>query len=715
MTKKLQSRSLALALLATAAVALTGCASGPPTATTAAADAIAAAHAATGGAALSASAPTPAPATASPSQTTAAAWVAPEAGSGLRATAVQATSRFMVATANPLASRAGADILRAGGSAVDAAITVQLVLGLVEPQSSGIGGGAFMLHTDGRRVQAYDGRETAPMAATEALLLTPEGKPLPMREAIASGRSVGVPGALAMLELAHSQHGKLPWARLFAAAIQLADDGFAISPRMQGAMAANAALRQDEVAGRYFFDGEARAWPVGHVLKNPEYAAVLRLLAQGGAKTLLEGDLAGAIVNKVRSHPTRPGAMTLADLTAYRALERTALCFDYRPHIVPGAAPGATRDTRPAGLLGSRDVRVCGMPPPSSGALTVAQILLLMEHLPAVPVPLAEGLPTVAPRFACVAAPCPGGTLALAPSAPWLHLYTEASRLAFADRDQYIADPAYVPAPGGSWYSLLDTAYLAERASQVHTAAHGQSMMVAPPGAPGGRPAGQHARYAPMPAQEENGTTHVSIADAFGNALALTTSVEAGFGARMMVNRGLGLAGGFLLNNQLTDFSFAPRGASGLPVGNRVEPGKRPRSSMAPTLVFALPQSTPSSSPAGTSSDHAPNAVPGPLLLSGGSAGGPLIIHAVAKTLYAMTHWPLDVQQAIALPNVATLNGPTYLEAGRFAASTVNALKAQGHVVQEVDLNTGTQFIQKTTHGFLGGADPRREGLVVGD
>nr|WP_315465884.1 gamma-glutamyltransferase [uncultured Rhodoferax sp.] len=578
----------------------------------------------------------------------------PEAATGSTAKPGWATRTYAVAAANPLATDAGRQVLAAGGSAVDAAIAVQMVLTLVEPQSSGIGGGAFLLHFDGKNTLAFDGRETAPAGASSALFLDVKGQPLKFIDAVVGGRSVGVPGAVAMLAQAHARHGKLPWASLFQPAITLATQGFAISPRMASLLAQEPHLKKDPVAAAYFYDAAGKPWPAGHLLRNPELAAVLQGIAERGPAALLQGEVAQAIARKVQDHPTNPGSLNTQDLASYRPVVREPLCFDYR----------ATNATGPG-----QDVRICGMPPPSSGAIAIAQILRMLDSTPATTLPLAQGLPT----------------------ADWLHLYTEASRLAFADRAQYLGDPAFVQAPGGSWTSLLDPAYLRSRAAQINSSPQGKSMQMALPGQPAGTP----LSYAPMPDQLEYGTSHISVVDAYGNAVAMTTTIEDAWGSRQMVNRGKGLSGGFLLNNQLSDFSFSPKGGDGKPVANRVEPGKRPRSSMSPTLVF--------------------DATSGQLLMSGGSPGGALIIHFTAKTLYAKLHWGLNAQQSIDLPNFGSLNGPTLLEAGRFDAATVQALKARGHTVLEVPMPSGLQAIERAAAGYFGGADPRREGIVLGD
>lgn len=562
----------------------------------------------------------------------------PEAASGFTAKPGWATTKFAVAAANPLATDAGYQVLKAGGSAIDAAIAVQMVLTLVEPQSSGIGGGAFLLHFNGREVEAFDGRETAPAAADERLFLGADGKPLAFYDAVVGGRSVGVPGTVRMLEMAHRQYGKLPWAALLQPAIRLAEGGFRVSPRLNTLAKADAHLQKDPTAKAYFFQASGEPIAVGSTLRNPELAAVLRRIAAEGSRAFYEGEIAQAIVDKVQKHPTNPGKLALADLASYQPKKRAPICHDYRAR--------------------AKDYRICGFPPPSSGAIAVGQILGILANTKADTLPLVEGQP----------------------SPDWLHLYTEAARLAFADRGQYLADPDFVQPPGGSWMSLLDPAYLTARAGQIGN----QSMKVAQPGTPGQRA----SRYAPMAEQVEYGTSHVSIVDPFGNAIAMTTTIEDQFGARQMVR-------GFMLNNELTDFSFAPADAQGRPIANRVQPGKRPRSSMAPTLVFDK----------GT----------GQLVMSGGSPGGALIIHYTAKTLYGVLNWGLNAQQAIDLPNFGSTNGPTLLEQRRFAPAVVQTLQGRGHEVREMDMTSGLQAIQRTPTGFFGGADPRREGIVMGD
>ena len=576
----------------------------------------------------------------------------PEIATGLTHKADVLTRKFAVAAANPLATQAGFDVLKAGGSAVDAAIAVQMVLGLVEPQSSGLGGGAFLLHSAAHvngaaTVQAFDGRETAPAAASEDMWLTAEGKPLAFHEAVVGGRSVGAPGVLRMLAQAHAQHGKLPWAQLFEPAIALATNGFPISPRLYAQLKADAYLRLDPTARAYFYQANGEPHPMGFVLRNPELAAVLRRIANEGVQAFYSGEVAQAVVRKVQQHPTNPGRLTLSDLANYQAKERAPLCFDHAAlaHVYS----------------------VCGFPPPSSGAIAMGQILGMLQYTPASlmssPSETADGTPD--PR--------------------WLHLYFEASRLAFADRAQYVADPDFVNGPGGDWQSLLQPAYMRERAKSIRPVAMTQA-------APGVPVRGERRSYAPMATQLEYGTSHISIVDGQGNALAMTTTIEDAFGARQMVK-------GFLLNNELTDFSFVPRDAQGTPVANRVQPNKRPRSSMSPTLVF--------------------DKATGQLVMSVGSPGGAMIIHFTAKTLYGVLNWDLSPQQAIDLPNFGTVGGPVVMEEKRFAPTSVQAVRARGAEVREQTLTSGLQAVVKQNKNgqtvWVSGADPRREGEVMGE
>jgi len=571
----------------------------------------------------------------------------PEGGSGWTAKPGAVAQRFMVAAANPLATQAGYRVLQAGGSALDAAIAVQMVLTLVEPQSSGIGGGAFLMHWDGGtpgQVQAWDGRETAPAAADAKLFLGADGKPVPFAQAVLGGRAVATPGVVKMLEAAHRRHGQLPWAMLFEPAINLAERGFAMSPRLHRQLQTESALRQDPLARAYFYARNGEPHAVGHVMQNPALAAVLRALAAQGSDALHRGPVAADLVARVRGHAV-PGPLSAADLSSYAPKLREPLC-----------------------TLWLAVYRVCGFPPPSSGHLAVMQILGMLERLPA------DG-------------GTPPALQAGVPGADWLHRYTEASRLAYADRALYVADPDFVSPPAGRWTSLLDDHYLRQRAALIGPL----SMKTASPGQPGLQP----AALAPMPEQPEHGTSHISVVDAQGRAVAMTTTIEAAFGARLMADGGTGLPGGYLLNNQMTDFSLAPADAQGRPVANRIEPGKRPRSSMSPTLVF--------------------DSRSGRLLMTLGSPGGPAIIHFTAKTLIGTLQWGLSPQQAINVPNFGSFNGPTVLERGLFPPATAAALRARGHVVQEMELTSGLQAIQRTPAGWQGGADPRREGEVQGE
>jgi gamma-glutamyltranspeptidase / glutathione hydrolase len=583
----------------------------------------------------------------------------PEGSSGYSEKPGWATQKFAVAAANPLATDAGYQVLKAGGSAIDAAIAVQMVLTLVEPQSSGIGGGAFLLHFNGQKVEAFDGRETAPSAATENLFIGPDGKPMAFIDAVVGGRAVGVPGTVRMLEMAHQQHGKLPWSQLMQPAITLAQDGFKVSARLHTLLKGEIHLKKEPSAAAFYYKADGNPVDQGSTLKNPALAEVLKIIAAQGSKGLLEGAVAQAMVAKVRSHPGNPGVLSMSDLSAYKAVKREPMCHDYSAR--------------------NKAYRICGFPPPSSGAIAIGQILGILNNTSAASLPLEAGFGGLP------------GTTGAVPSADWLHLYTEASRLAFADRALYLGDPDFVPAPGGNWNSLLDPGYLATRAKLIDQQPQGPSMKTAQPG----NPAGVKTSYAPMPDQPEYGTSHISIVDAYGNAIAMTTTIEDAFGARQLSDGNTGKPGGFLLNNELTDFSFAPADAQGRPIANRVQAGKRPRSSMSPTLVF--------------------DKASGQLVMSGGSPGGALIIHFTAKTLYGVLNWGLNTQQAINLPNFASLNGPTLLEEKRFPPAAVDKLKARGAEVRELAMTSGLQAIQKTPNGLFGGADPRREGLVLGD
>ncbi len=558
--------------------------------------------------------------------------IAPEAASGWIDKPGWQGRDFMVAAANPLAVDAGYQIIKAGGSAVDAAIAVQLVLTLVEPQSSGIGGGSLMLVWDGKQVAAVDGRETAPAAATDQLFMK-EGKPMAFYEGVVGGRSVGAPGTVRALALAHERYGKLPWATLFEPAITLAEQGFVISPRLATLLAKDPYLAGDPDARAYFYQADGTPKMAGTRLTNPALARVLRTLASDGPDAFYRGPLAEAMVAKVHAHPTNPGVLSAADLASYRAKLRDGLCFDYRQS------------------------EICGFPTPSSGTIALGQIFGMLEN-----------------RDMAALKPVQGEQGQLAASSEAIHLYSEAARLAFADRNQYVADVVDVPVTG-----LLDKGYLAQRGHLIGN----RSMGVAQPGNPPQALARGRDATPELPS-----TSHISIVDKSGMAVAMTSSIEDGFGSRLMVN-------GYLLNNQLTDFSFTSVDAAGLPVANRVEPGKRPRSSMSPLLVF--------------------DKASGELEMSLGSPGGSAIINYVGKALLGTQDWGLNLQQAINLPNFGSRNGPTELEQGRTPDAVVQGLKARGHEVLLNEQTSGLQGVQRHAGGWLGAADPRREGVARGE
>ncbi|MCR9127764.1 MAG: gamma-glutamyltransferase [Rhodobacteraceae bacterium] len=550
-----------------------------------------------------------------------AALAAKQAGVPVRA------QNWMVVAAHPLAVQAGADVLAAGGSAADAMVAVQAVLGLVEPQSSGLGGGGFLIWYDAQSgaLTTLDGRETAPLRAGPRLFQNDDGTPMGFFDAVVGGLSVGTPGTPALMADAHRRWGTRPWAGLFDAAADLADAGFVVSPRLAALVARDADRLARHAATAAYFLPDGVPVAAGERLRNPAYADTLRRLARAGASAFYGGPVAADIVRAVREQSDNPGVLSATDLAIYEVIEREPVCVDYRAHAV------------------------CGMGPPSSGALSVGQILGMVS------------------RF---------DLAALGPDAPeaW-RLIGDASRLAFADRGRYMADSDYVPMPTRG---LVDPVYLAGRSALLDRA--GALEAVAP-----GAPAFDHAlRLADDESLELPSTTHVSIVDARGNVLSMTSTIENAFGSRVMVR-------GFLLNNELTDFSFRTH-REGVPIANRLEPGKRPRSSMAPTIVLK---------------DGAP-------VLALGSPGGSRIIGYVAKTLIAWIDWGMDVQQAVALPHLVNRFGTYDLEAGTGAARLAGALQAMGYQTDLRDLNSGLHAIEIGAV-LSGGADPRREGIALGD
>ena len=533
----------------------------------------------------------------------------------------------MVATADPAASEAALAILREGGSAVDAAIAAQAVLGLVEPQSSGIGGGAFLLHWDGvtRKLSALDGRETAPKNARPDLFLDEDGKPVDFLDAALSGRSVGVPGVLRMLELAHRREGRLPWADLFQPAIELAENGFAVPPQLANAIAEDPRLKDDPEARAYFFDAAGNPRAAGAILRNPAYAETLRAIAARGADAFYGGPIAQAILAEVNDDGIQH--MSAMDLLDYRARERDALCRPYRAYAV------------------------CSMGPPTSGGIALLQILGILQNFDLAPLD-----PNGAPAF---------------------HLIAEASRLAFADRDRYVADADFARVPTAK---LLEASYLKARAGQIRgDRTLGEAR-------PGKFTDPMIVAQASQRQLEPVSTTHFVIVDSAGDIVSMTSSIEMGFGSHRMV-------GGFLLNNELTDFSFLPA-AGGRLVANRIEPGKRPRSSMTPAIVF----------------DQDGNPV-----IALGSPGGPNIIGYVAQALVEMIDWGRSPGAAAAAPHILNRNGPTLIEAGTSALDLRDALEDLGHEVDERQLKSGLNIVQFKDGVMIGASDPRRDGIALGE
>ncbi|MGD8173975.1 gamma-glutamyltransferase [Vibrio sp. TRT 21S02] len=555
--------------------------------------------------------------------------VAPEQSSGTQEKPLVTAKNWMVTAANPIATQAGADILKQGGNAIDAMVTVQLMLGLVEPQSSGIGGGAFLVYWDAKKqaLTTYDGRETAPLKATPTLFQDEKGQPLAFYDAVVGGRSVGTPGTVKLMWDTHQKYGKLPWKQLIEPVIQLAQHGFEISPRLATLIANDAErLSRFPTTKAYFFNLDGSPKTAGTVLKNPHYADTLTAIAKQGAAAFYQGPIAADIIDTVKHAAGNPGVLELRDLSTYQVKQRDAVCSPYQSY------------------------EICGMGPPSSGALTVGQILTMTEQFDL-------------KKWG-------------ADSATSWQVIADASRLAFADRGMYMADEDFVPMPT---QGLLDQAYLKERAKLITT---GKALETVSAGTP-------PWSYAQIQSQDESielpSTSHFNVVDKEGNVVSITTTIENAFGSRLMVR-------GFLLNNELTDFSFRTH-KEGHPIANRLEPGKRPRSSMAPTIIMQ-------------------NEKP---YMAIGSPGGSRIIGYVAQAIIAHTQWDMNIQQAINQPHLLNRFGELDIEQGTSAEKFAPKLESMGFKVNVRDLNSGLHVIRMTESGLEGAADPRREGSAIGE
>lgn len=548
---------------------------------------------------------------------------------------------WFISAANPYAVEAGASILARGGSAVDAAIATQAALGLVEPQSSGLGGGAFLLHFDpaSDRLEAFDGREVAPASATPDRFLKPDGKPMEFYDAVVGGLSVGVPGVVRMLGTAHAEHGTLPWSDLFEPARTLAEDGFVVSPRLNQLLSRIPRLKQTPAAAAYFYTDDGAAVAAGSVLKNPAYASTLAIIAAEGSDGFYEGPIAAAIINAVNSAPN-PGGMTLEDLQSYQSVRREPVCGAYRTY------------------------KVCSMPPPSSGGVTILQMLGLLQKFD-------------------LAGAGPGSIEAI-------HLVFEASRIAYADRARYLADQDLAAVEGGLTIAeiirgMLNPEYLALRSDLIDPARASTSVSAGNPARFESDPAvaAKWKEFGVDASGDGPSTSHFTIVDSEGRVASMTTTVEFAFGSHLM-------AGGMILNNQLTDFSFLPV-QDGKPVANAVAPMKRPRSSMTPVIVFDAD---------------------GEVWAAVGSPGGPAIIGFVAKTLIGLVDWGLSMQEAIDLPNFVYPRDSAVIEMGRFDSQIVAGLKQRGHEISERELASGLHgFVVGPDGRYAGGADARREGV----
>lgn len=551
----------------------------------------------------------------------------PEAATGYQDKKAFVADKYMVAAAHPYASWAGKNILRKGGSALDAAVAVQAMLTLVEPQSSGIGGGNFILYWDNKakKLHTFDGRETAPEDVNSYLFLK-NGKPMKWRDAVVGGRAVGAPGALKALDMAHKEFGKLAWSELFVDAIQTSENGFEVSPRLEKlvGMEFHPGLKEFNESKIYFYPG-GKPIKQGFLRKNRALANVFKGIAAQGADFFYQGELAEKIAKTAQTSVINPGLLKKSDIQNYQAKKRNPVCGEYRKHSI------------------------CGMAPPSSGGINVLQILKMLEGFD-----LSQYQPN---QFEA------------------LHLYTQASKLAFADRKIYIADSDFTRLP---FAALINKTYLSRRAQSINL---DRDIPFAKAGEPYA-----HTKLGADSSFELPNTSHVSIVDAEGNAVSMTSSIEFAFGSGLMVD-------GFLLNNQLTDFSLSPN-IGRYPALNRVEPKKRPRSAMSPTMVF----------------DEK-----GELMMVVGSPGGSRIISYVAQTIVGVVDWGLDIQQAINLPKITNRNDYTALEKGTNLVDLQTKFEALGHKVKVIDLNSGLHGIQFKNGKLIGGADPRREGVAVGE
>lgn len=551
--------------------------------------------------------------------------ISPEISTGIDNKAAVTSEDFMVVSANPYASDTGREIIQKGGNAIDAAIAMQMVLNVVEPQSSGIGGGGFLLYFDKENhdIVSLDGRETAPKKANERMFLDKEGKPIEFFEAIKGGLSVGTPGLLKMLKKAHDKYGKLPWADLFAPAIKIAENGFPISPRLFQTISSESRLAEFPEPAHLFYDDTGKVRKQGDTLRNKKLADTFRQIAANGIDDFYNGKIASDIVEAVRASPINPGLLSIDDFKNYEVKERIPVCSKYRTYLV------------------------CGMGPPSSGGITILETLGILENF----------------DLAKFSSPL---------SVEVVNLVTEATKLAFADRNSFLSDTDFVKAPIDQ---LLSKKYLKKRSKLISADKTSDTQV---PGIEGNKVISDYNYEAPS-------TTHISVIDKQGNAVSMTTSIEHAFGSGLMTD-------GFMLNNQLTDFSFVPE-IDGKKVANRVEPGKRPRSSMSPTLVF-------------DKNDK--------LIMVIGSPGGARIIPYVLKTIIAVLDFNMDIQSAINLPHYLNMNSVLELEKDKFPSDVQKQLESMGHQIIARDLNSGLHAIVRTNNLLTGAADQRREGLAVG-